>query len=322
MPSSLGKKAGTPKTRRRLAGCLITALLLPVLIITPCLFTPVCNYPLKALERLMAPFPLCQLVPICDSGTRKMPDASKFFLDPQALEMARAIEAEDTATIETLAKSLDINARHHRGMTFLMWSLAQLKFDAFKTLLALGADYNMTVEKNSVYGLAMLVSDPDPADPAMVNPRWIKALVEAGWDPNQRDEEETPLWWDARFPHKSLVLDYLIEHGNLDVNAKDIVGNTATMMLASNEQYRQIMKLLEMGAELNPETPGGDSFALRVQDHPVPPDSPEYPYREKILQMLKDSGIKFPVLSPYEKEQLRKQQAATERNETSKETKP
>jgi len=64
-----------------------------------------------------------------------------------------------------------------------------------------------------------------------------------------------------------------------------------------------------MGAELNPETPGGDSFALRVQDHPVPPDSPEYPYREKILQMLRDSGVKFPVLTPYDKEQLRKQQA-------------
>ncbi len=191
---------------------------------------------------------LCLLLGACDNYPgRKMPDASEFFFDSQALEMARAIEAEDLQKIESLAKHLDINARHHRGMTFLMWSLAQLKFNAFKTLLALGADYNMAVEKNSVYGLAMLVSDPDPANPAMVNPRWIKALMEAGWDPNQRDEEETPLWWDARFPHKSLVLDYLIEHGNLDINAKDIVGNTATMMLASNEQYRQIMKLLEMG---------------------------------------------------------------------------
>ncbi len=271
----------------------------------------------------MAPFPLCQLVPICDSSTRKMPDASEFFLDPQALKMARAIEAEDTATIESLAKHLDINARHHRGMTFLMWSLAQLKFAAFKKLLALGADYNMAVEKNSVYGLTMLVSDPDPANPAMVNPRWIKALMEAGWDPNQRNEEETPLWWDALYPHKSLVLDYLIEHGNLDVNARDIVGNTATMELASVEQYRHIMKLLEMGAELNPETNNHVTFAYKVQSHPVPPDSPEYPYREKILQMLKDCGVKFPVPTPQERRrQLRKQQAATERNETAKETKP
>ncbi len=265
---------------------------------------------------------LCLLLGACDNYPgRKMPNASEFFFDSQALEMARAIEAEDTATIETLAKSLDINARHHRGMTFLMWSLAQLKFDAFKTLLALGADYNMEVEGTPVYGLAMLAQESP--DSPIVDPRWIKALVEAGWDPNQRDEEETPLWWDARFPHKSLVLDYLIKHGNLDVNARDIVGNTATMMLASNEQYRHIMKLLEMGAELNPETNNHVTFAYKVQSHPVPPDSPEYPYREKILQMLKDCGVKFPVPTPQERRrQLRKQQAATERNETAKETKP
>ena len=249
-----------------------------------------------------------------------MPDASEFFFDPQALAMARAIEAEDTAAIEALAKRLDINARHHRGMTYLMWSLAQLKYASFKKLLALGADYNMKVEKTSVYGLAML-AQKSPASP-VVDPRWIAALMEAGWDPNQRTEGGTPLWWKALYSHKSLVLDYLIEHGNLDVNARDILGSTATMELASDGQYRHIMKLLELGAELNPETPGGDSFALRLQENPISPDSPEYPYREKILQMLKDSGVQFPVLTPYEKEQLRKQQEAVGERKMHQETKP
>ncbi|HID73036.1 TPA: hypothetical protein EYP38_03775 [Candidatus Micrarchaeota archaeon] len=298
-----------------MTGCLITALLLPVIAITPCLFTQVCDRPVKLLmpllEKLTAPFPLCQLLPTCNSSTRQKPDASEFFFDPQALEMARAIEAEDTAAIKALVKRLDINARHHRGMTFLMWSLAQLKYTSFKMLLALGADYNMEVEKKPVYGLAMQAQKTP--DSPVVDPRWIKALVEAGWDPNQRTEEGAPLWWDARFPHKSLVLDYLIEHGNLDINAKDIAGNTATMMLASHEQYRQILKLLELGAELNPEKNNHVSFAYKVQTHPVPPDNPEYPYREKILQMLKGSGVKSPVPNPQEeRRQLRKQQAGEE----------
>lgn len=243
---------------------------------------------------------LCLAMAGCDninSPGKKMVDASQFFFDPGALELARAIESEDIQKIEAQARQLDINMPHQRGMTFLMWALSREKLASLKTLLALDADIHAEVESISPGEFAMDSSDP----------RWIAALMEAGLDPNEANETQ-PLWFHALISYAAPVLDYLLEHGKLDVNARDSVGHTATMMLASRGgEYRQVMKLLEQGAELNPVTRNGISFAYYVQTSKVAPDSPEHPYREKILQMLRESGVKFPVLSPSKKEALTKQ---------------
>jgi ankyrin repeat protein len=222
----------------------------------------------------------------CNTG-KQMPDTSEFFKDPLSLEMARAIEAEDVEQVKILAGKLDINARYHRGMIFLMWAYAQQQFSSFQALLVLGADPAMKVEGSFLWDLAM-----------MNHVRWTKALVEAGIDLNQKDDGQ-PVWFSALSARNWPVLDYLLEHG-LEINAQDSVGKTAIMLLAGSEQYDQVMKLLEREADITPATSIGSTFAYKVQYNTVPKNNRQYPYREQVIKILKRKGVRFPVPSPRE----------------------
>jgi hypothetical protein len=221
------------------------------------------------------------------SMDKQMPDAHEIFDDPKSLAMALAIESSDVVLIEELAQVIDINTTWgDKGMTFLMWAFAQKELPAFKTLLSLGADTETWVDGTSPLDFAM-----------MEDVQWLKPLVEAGINVNQKTESGTPVWFVALSARNWDVIDYLLDNG-LDVNAQDSVGYTAIMELAATQQYDQVVKLIDNGADISLTTKTGNSFAYHVQMSTPAKSSPQYRHRQKVLNILQQHGVVLPVPGP------------------------
>ena len=220
-------------------------------------------------------------------------NASNYFSDPIALEMAEAIDRSDTQAIKKLAKKIDINTKGKRGVTFLIWAMGGELIESYKTLLSLGIDTE-----------AGLIGEEDeittPLDIATdLELPWMKLLLEAGADINQ-NINGGPSWWGASLGRNWEVFDYLLQQPELDINAQDSVGYTVLMNLAMLEHYKQVLKLLNKGADIHLKTKLGYTFAYWVQTSVPHKNHKEFPYYQQVLKILKGKGIVFPVKDPRE----------------------
>jgi len=225
------------------------------------------------------------LVGACDN---KIPDAEIFFEESKALELAQAIERSDTKTIRQHASTIDINKQHVRGMTFLNWAFAHLKYESAETLVELGADPHIETEGISPLSWAMDFKDI----------RWLKLLIESGADFNTKSKK-SPLWFDTIVSENWQHFDYLLKEG-VNIDATNEIGETVIFELAAYRAYGQLLKLVENGADIHIVTVGGLSFARQVQNREVPSDHPEFENREKIIKLLEKEGYRFPVPSAKE----------------------
>jgi ankyrin repeat protein len=220
-------------------------------------------------------------------GGKNMPETIDFFKTQPYLSMAVAIEQEDIAKIRYLASSLDINQTFERGMTFLMWSIAQGKFAATETLLSLGADPNIPVE--GIYPLKIAVIHDDI--------QLLRTLIRYV-DINQKINE-SPVWFETMYAHNWDHMHLFLDKG-ADVNATKKFGDSAIMILARLKQYGQVLALIERGADITAGLNTTASFAYGVQVHVPDEASPEFENRAKVVRMLEEKGIFFPVKSPRE----------------------
>jgi len=239
---------------------------------------------------------VCLIFSACNMSlfNKKMPDAQVFFQEPQALKLAHAIEKGDVNTIRQSAAKLDINQPHGRGMTFLSWAFAHLNYESAEALVALKANPHIETEGVSPFGWTM---DMDEI-------RWLKLLVNSGANINSKGGD-TPLWFSTIYSGNWEHFDYLLSEG-VDVNAASKNGRTAIFVLTTFEQYGRVLKLIDKGADIEVVTTGDTSFAYQVQRNPVENDHPEYVNRVKVIKLLEQKGISFPVLSPKE---IREQRA-------------
>jgi ankyrin repeat protein len=74
--------------------------------------------------------------------------ASDFFSDTTSLRICEAISSRDPVELKRLIEgNVDLNVRGNGGFTLLHWALAEESFDAFKTLLARGADPDLVLDR-------------------------------------------------------------------------------------------------------------------------------------------------------------------------------
>ncbi|HIO97114.1 MAG TPA: hypothetical protein EYG71_04210 [Leucothrix sp.] len=219
-------------------------------------------------------------------------NASNYFSDPIALEMAEAIDRSDTQAIKKLAKNIDINTKGKRGMTFLIWAMGGELIESYKTLLSLGID-----TEAGLIGEEDSITTPLDIATGLELP-WMKLLLEAGSDINQHIGR--PRWWGASLGNNWEVFDYLLLQPELDINAQSSSGYTEIMNLAGHENYKQVLKLLNKGADIHLTTRRGNSFAYRVQTSVPHKNHKQFPYYQQVLKFLKGKGIVFPVKGPRE----------------------
>src|SRR5690554_4885905 len=130
------------------------------------------------------------------------------------LEAAQAIVVDDMAQLGEAVKRLDdIDAPGEKGMTLLWFALYRENFDAVETLVALGSQPGEQIAEGigSALGAALMHKDP----------RYLKAMLDGGLDPNRKSKGGTPLINEAAGPaghtleHVKLLLAY-----GADINAR------------------------------------------------------------------------------------------------------
>ena len=191
---------------------------------------------------------------------------------PALFAVAQGIVKNDPDAIRAAAKGVpDLQAPGRDGATLLNFAVMQSwqrpeSVDAIRTLLSLGADPNYTNGNRNSFALANAVHASAPV---------LRAMLEAGGNPNTRDEFGRPVilmnWYLGYYENQARSrLELLLDHG-ADVNSampKDrsdsagyplLLYRTA-MGLKENLAYADALLLLERGAD--PSRAGADGMTF------------------------------------------------------------
>ena len=225
---------------------------------------------------------------------------------PALFAVAQAIVKNDQEAIRAAAAAVpDLQTPGRNGATLLdfavtsSWPRPEL-VEAVKTLLALGADPNhtngqpnSTAMADAVHGSAAL----------------LRAMLDAGGDPNTRDEHGWPIIlriWYLGYPPRDerARLELLVERG-ADINStvpdrpyEERVGYTVLLyrMLAgpkNDDAYADALFLLERGADPNIAARDGMTFAKMLMQHrkQVPKNKPPSRNFQALWDWAKARGL-------------------------------
>ena len=200
---------------------------------------------------------------------------------PALFAVAQGIVKNDPDAIRAAAKGVpDLQAPGRDGATLLNFAVMQSwqrpeSVDAIRTLLSLGADPNYTNGNRNSFAMANAVHASAPV---------FRAMLEAGGNPNTRDEFGRPVilmnWYLGYYENQARSrLELLLDHG-ADVNSampKDgsdsagyplLLYRTA-MGLKDNLAYADALLLLERGADPSRAGADGMTFANMLMAHQV-----------------------------------------------------
>ena len=197
---------------------------------------------------------------------------------PALLAVAQAISANDQNAIRAAAKAVpDLQESGRDGTTLLCWAVRETwqrpqLVESVKTLLSLGADPNFTNGHRDSFAMGNAVHG---------SARLLESMLEAGGDPNARDEFGQPIilmnWYLGYYPNDQRErLDLLLDHG-ADINStmpqseSDSAGYTLLlyrmkMGLDHSDAYADALHLLERGADPNRAGADGMTFGKLLTD--------------------------------------------------------
>ncbi len=222
------------------------------------------------------------------NGANRM-KIKEFYTDPQVLELIEAAEKNDLGRLKQLVQEgADPNTFGKDGMTPLLWVLGHQNKKAMKALLSVGANPNLKEEgKESPISLAAGAEDTE----------YLKILLDNGGNPDAKNRMERPLLFVALYQRRLENIKVLLDHG-ANINAADNSGTTVVIDAAGLNQYETVYYLLQKGADHTLVNKGNASLAWRVQNNKVDRQFEAYQWREKVITILEERGVKFPVPQP------------------------
>lgn len=218
----------------------------------------------------------------------------EYFPAPPALDMAKAIRADDVAALDRLFAQhpgLDPNLEGRQGVTFLFWAYAHHHVNALKALVRHGADVNRPLHLPNEQGGTdsthlINIAAEGPKDDLLV------ALLDLGANPNAKDERKVPTLLNAVYINNYQRMKLLLDRG-ADIDVTDSGGYTAASTLASLNAFEQVYYLLERGADWRKSN--GD-VALSTQEKDIG-NAKSTQWQLKVKHLLMAKGVKFPVPS-------------------------
>ena len=218
----------------------------------------------------------------------------EYFPAPPALDLAKAVRADDVAGIDRLFAqhpTMDPNQEGRQGVTFLFWAYAHHHIAAMKALVAHKADVNRTLhlpnEKGGTDATHLInIAAEGPKDELLL------ALLDLGADPNAVDERKVPALLNVLYINNYKRMKLLLDHG-ADIDVVDSAGATAVATLASLNNFEMVYYLLERGADWRKSN---GEVALWTQENDIG-NAQTTAWQIKVKHLLIAKGVKFPVPS-------------------------
>lgn len=210
-------------------------------------------------------------------------------------KVARLVEAASRGNPEEVDASIragaDVNAVGAHGVSPLIWVLATRNKIGAERLLKAGANPNYIVP--STEPTKKLANESAMSLAAGGNDlELLELLLKHGGDPNLRGPDDRPLLHIAVFQYRWDNLRLLLKYG-ADINIHTSDGSTAADVTVSLAHFDQAAFLLEKGFNYDLQ-----EFAKGVEIVQVPRNSEQYQWKQKVIEMLKERGVKFPAFVP------------------------
>ncbi|HET7315262.1 ankyrin repeat domain-containing protein [Salinisphaera sp.] len=184
--------------------------------------------------------------------------ASEYFRKPAEIALVKAAgEGGVQRMQQAIAHGADVNAVGKDGMAPLIWAVGvHPNLKGFKYLLAHGANPNTVTDlpesfnSDKAYVIEIAYEQPDP--------RFMKALLEAGADPDTEVGGKATLLSAASSDDRLAQIKLLVEYG-ADVNHRSKLNATPLYYAVFGQKYKTALFLLRSGADPTIEDKGGDS---------------------------------------------------------------
>ena len=191
---------------------------------------------------------ICQLIVMTGCSEEKVggKTASHFYEKQELINLCKSIDSEDLNSIESIVKSgIDINTSGKEGMTPLAWAYFTDKAKAFKKLLELKANPNISF-KNDYDSLMSALAYSKNID-------YLKMAIKHGGSVNYHDYKDEKHWieppiFEAILQNKIEHIKTLIKHG-ADINYNDGYDDTPLASAAGYENYHIVKFLIKNGAD-------------------------------------------------------------------------
>lgn len=224
--------------------------------------------------------------------TQKTGEKPMFFKGKEAA-LEQAINNDDGGAVKVAIKQgANVNVIGLHGVTPIIVTAGNLKFNAMKTLLESGANPN-TYDKNGDNAVTLATTTYKK------DKRYLELLMDNGGDPNSKRPNGDPLITRFGNDHNLDALRWLANKG-ADVNAISRTERPLIMYYAGSVDWDTVWVLMELGANYHFTNPLFLWKRELSDASETPPGSPLFEYKEKVWRKLCESGIEVPPLTSTE----------------------
>ncbi|MCK9549247.1 ankyrin repeat domain-containing protein [Aquamicrobium sp.] len=196
---------------------------------------------------------LIAVIGLYSGGTAGGPDPTRIFTNPRTAELARAIgSGRETRVEELVLAGANLSDRGQGDVTLLQWAMLRGQPRVVKLLLDLGAD---PMQRGYGTGTALHMAAQAKNKP------YLEILLDHGADPNARDGRlEDSVLSEAIMNRNHEAVKLLLKY-RADPNAANRAGETPLHTAALINDYKDMLVLLEAGADLTLRDKAGHTFA-------------------------------------------------------------
>jgi len=208
------------------------------------------------------------------------------FTDVRVAHLVDAVVRGDYAEADRQRKDgADVNVIGTDGISPLLWVIFENhrahNYRGTEYLLKAGANPNYRDAKDG-YSAMYFAAGGD-------NPELLELLLQHKGDPNLLGPYNEPLLHMAVMDERQKAIELLVKYG-VNVNVlRD--GRTVAQKAAALGRFDLIAYFLEKGLNHNLQ-----GLAVTVENRLVPPNSEEQRWKDKVIEMLKERGVKFPAV--------------------------
>lgn len=222
----------------------------------------------------------------CATSTVADRSAQQTFLDPLVATLVIAVSQGDFADADKALKAgANVNSIGVEGLTPLLWIMGTtLNVGKIEYLLKAGANPNYRDERSLI--------SPRYLAAGGNRPDILELLLKNNGNPNLTGPRSETLLMLAVTQSRDKNIDLLLKYG-ADINQTVRNRETAANKAVSSGRYDLVIRFLESGL-----THDLQYLARDVEIRQVPVDSDAQRWKDKVIEMLKERGAKFPAFIP------------------------